>query len=119
MRGASAIEGLLKQLPTDKLRVFVVWEPILPSDWQSPTNPVLSRIPDLRASQYWDKDHLVATLLREHVPPDEPNCCNKDGVLWDLVALYPKHSVLKSAPSFIAGPVVKAVNNAKERLSEM
>ena len=119
MRGASAIEGLLKQLPTDKLRVFVVWEPILPSDWQSPTNPVLSRIPDLRASQYWDKDHLVATLLREHVPLDEPNCCNKDGVLWDLVALYPKHSVLKSAPSFIAGPVVKAVNNAKERLSEM
>jgi len=119
VRGASAIEGLLKQLPVEKLRVFVVWEPILPSDWQSPTNPVLSRIPDLRASQYWDKDHLVATLLREHVPPDEPNCCNKDGVLWDLVALYPKHSVLKSAPSFIAGPVVKAVNNAKERLSEM
>jgi hypothetical protein len=74
---ASAIEGLLKQLPTDKLRVFVVWEPILPSDWQSPTNPVLSRIPDLRVSQYWDQDHLVAKLVKEHIPPDQPNCCDK------------------------------------------
>ena len=49
----------------------------------------------------------------------EPNCCNKDGVLWDLIAVYPKHSVLKSAPSYIAGPVVKAVINAKTRLAEM
>jgi hypothetical protein len=57
--------------------------------------------------------------VKEHIPPDQPNCCDKDGVLWDLVALYPKHSVLKSAPSFIAGPVVRAVNNAKKRLSEM
>jgi hypothetical protein len=110
---------LLRQLPTDTLRVYVVWEPILPSDWQSPTNPVLSRIPDLRASQYWDKDHLIAKLVRKYVPADEPNCCDKNGILWDLVALYPKHSVLKSTPSFIAGPVVKAVTNAKERLSQM
>jgi hypothetical protein len=119
VRGASAIESLLKQLPGEKLRILVVWEPILPSDWQSPTRPVLSRISDLRAAQYWDKDHLVAKLIKAQISPEEPNCCDHNGILWDLVALYPKRSDLRSKPSFIAGPVYKEIGNTRNRLSSM
>ena len=119
MRGAFALEGLLKQFPSGNVKVFVVWEPILPSDWQRPVTPVLSRISDTRASQYWDKDHLVSKLLRAHIPEGEPNCCDTNGHLWDLVALYPKSSILESTPVFIAGPVVRAIDGAKKRLAQM
>lgn len=119
MRGSSAIEDVLKQFPSGKFKVFVVWEPILPSDWQRPATPVLSRVSDLRAAQYWDHDHLVSKVLREHISPDDPNCCEHNGHLWDLVALYPKNSTLRSKPTFIAGPVVKVIAGAKKHLSEM
>jgi hypothetical protein len=102
-----------------KLRVFVVWEPILPTDWQAPTSVVLGRVTDVRASQYWDKDHLVAKLIRQHVPGNEPDCCAKDGILWDVVVLYPKGAPLSTRPSFIAGPVVNAAANAKTRVAGM
>lgn len=118
MRGASAIEDLLKQFPSRKFKVFVVWEPILLTDWQRPTSPVLSRVSDLRAAQFWDRDHLVSKVVREHIPLGQPNCCDKDGYLWDLVALYPENSTLNGTPIFIAGPVVRAVNGAEKRLSE-
>ena len=119
MRGASAIEELLKELPADKLRVFVVWEPILPSDWQRPTGPVLALLSDLRVSQYWDKDHLIAKLVRDHLSPDEPDCCTHNGILWDMVALYPKHSTLNVKPAFVAGPVRHVTDRTRKRLGEM
>jgi len=119
VRGSSAIEDLLKQFPSGKFKVFVVWEPILPSDWQRPASAVLARVSDLRAAQYWDNDHLVSSVLREHISPDDPNCCRHDGNLWDLIALYPKNSTLKSKPTFIAGPVVKVIADAKKHLSDM
>jgi hypothetical protein len=95
----------------------MVWEPILPSDWQRPTSQLLSRVSDVRVSQFWDKDHLVSRVLKEHISRNEPNCCEDGGVLWDLIAIYPGKSVLRSTPAFVAGPVVKAVNGAKDRLS--
>jgi hypothetical protein len=43
------------------MKILVVWEPMLPTDWGAPTTPVLARISDARATQFWDKDHLVAS----------------------------------------------------------
>jgi hypothetical protein len=99
--------------------VFIVWEPILPTDWQSPTSPVLSRVSDLRAVQFWDKHHLVADALRKHVPEDQPGCCVRDGHIWDVVALYPKQAVFEStSPTFIGGPVVQAEPNMRPKLQD-
>lgn len=111
MRGASAIEEWLRQNPSQNVRVYLIWEPILPSDWQSPTQPVLSRVTDLRASQFWDKGHEFSAELKRHIRPNEPNCCEQDGALWDLVAVYAEGATLKSPPSFIGGPVVKSIKN--------
>jgi hypothetical protein len=93
--------------------VFIVWEPILPTDWQSPTQLLLSRASDLRASQYWDKAHLLSGELKQHLRPGEPDCCEQDGNLWDLVAVYPKGTNLRSSPSFISGPVVRSIRNVQ------
>jgi hypothetical protein len=82
---------MLEQHPVAELQVFAVWEPILPTDWSGPASSVLSRISDRRASQFWDKEHVLATLLKAHArePQPKPNCCDADGILWDLAVVYP------------------------------
>ena len=61
---SSAVEQILKQNHSDHLRVFVVWEPMLPTNWFRPSRLVQRRISDPRAVQFWDKNHLVAKELR-------------------------------------------------------
>jgi hypothetical protein len=74
------------------VRVFVVWEPILSTDWSPPTTFALGRIPDPRVQQYWDPDHLIAKRLAadRRGPQPAEDCCEQNGILWDLVAVYPK-----------------------------
>ena len=43
--------------------MFVVWEPMLPTNWFRPSRLVQRRISDPRAVQFWDKNHLVAKEL--------------------------------------------------------
>jgi hypothetical protein len=99
--------------------VFVVWEPMLPTDWSRPSRVVQSRIPDLRAVQFWDKNHLVAKEIRGHLSGVQPNCCSRAGILWDVVVVYPKNARWDSAPVFIDGPVVHAAPDAAKQLSAL
>jgi hypothetical protein len=97
LRGASAIEELLKQEKSVNLTILVVWEPILSSDWGRPTRPVLGRISDPRVKQFWDKDHLIAKQLNQQLSTSQPSCCRHAGILWDG----------GSQPVFIDGAVVQ------------
>jgi len=108
LRGASAIEELLKQEKSANLTILVVWEPILASDWSRPTRPVLARVSDPRVRQFWDKDHLIAKQLDQQLSSVQPKCCRHAGTLWDVAALYPKGVQWGSSqPAFIDGAVVK------------
>lgn len=71
--------------------MFAVWEPILASDFMAPTTGALRRISDTRARHYWDEDHVLAKVMKRDARPPQPKeeCCENDGVLWDLVAIYP------------------------------
>ena len=44
LRGASAIESALEQAQDSRLHAFVIWEPMLPTDWGPPSTSVLSRV---------------------------------------------------------------------------
>jgi hypothetical protein len=74
------------------LRIFVVWEPILASDFTAPNTLVLRRIGDPRARHYWDKEHVLAKRIgRDARPPQsETRCCRQEEILWDIAAVYPK-----------------------------
>ena len=77
---------------------------------------VQSRISDIRAVQYWDKGHLVAHELRNHLATD-PSCCERKGILWDLVALYGVQTKWNGSTAVFAdGPVVDAVPALQTRL---
>jgi hypothetical protein len=113
LRGASAAEQILQHNSDPKLRVLVVWEPILATDWRAPSWSTLRRIADTRAKQFWDPNHLVAQALdriaKEKPGQLQPACCVQNGFFWDEAIVYRPQEKWKEEPSpvFMNGPVVK------------
>ena len=89
LRGASAVQAVLESNREPEVRVFVVWLPILPSDFMPPNTSVMARVHDARVQQFWDPDHLVAKAIAAADNQSEPECCEQGGILWDLAAVYP------------------------------
>jgi hypothetical protein len=106
---------MLEKIHSSGLRVLVVWEPILPTDWAPPTTAALGRIHEGGVIQFWDKNHLVSNEIRRELDADpkgpKPSCCTAGDNLWDLAVLYPKQVHWNGAapkPLFAEGPVVRA-----------
>jgi hypothetical protein len=112
LQGASAAEKILKQFAGRPMHVFVVWEPVLVTDWAPPTTATMARIADPRVSQYWDKQRLVSHLLGEH---------GRHSIVWDFIAVYPAGPTWTTQPPpalFADGPVVRAADRARAAISE-
>ncbi len=103
------------------VRVFVVWEPILPTDWSRPTRPILKRVRDSRAAQFWDKNHLIAAQIKQQLQEfhaNDPSCCEDGGHLWDMAAVYPPGvNWGESGPTFDDGPVYRIAPKLPEKIS--
>jgi hypothetical protein len=104
--------------------VLVVWEPILATDWRSPSGSTLARISDQRARQFWDPKHLVAEQLSRianEKPQAEPECCVNKGNHWDEAILYAPPSKWSEGPTpvFWNGPVVKVIPRLESMLREL
>lgn len=105
------------------MRVFVVWEPMLPTDWYRPTRPTLKRVSNSRGVQFWDKGHLIAAQVKRQLQQfhrSNPSCCEDRGHLWDMAAVYPPGVKWGDvAPVFDDGPVYRiAPTTLKQALSE-
>ena len=113
LQGDSAFEKLLNEERDQNIRVFVVWEPVLWTDWAAPSTATLKRISDPRASQYWDKGHLVSGLLGER---------DSSSVIWDYVAVYEPGRVWEQTPpepAFSDVPVVRAIDGTREAVRKL
>ncbi len=116
------MEQILDHHPDARLKVFAVWEPMLPTDWGAPMTWVLARLSDRRVSQFWDKSHLLAQRMAEDArePQPKPHCCDRRGVLWDLAAVYPAGATwgpeLPAAVMF-DGPVAKVRSAIESQLT--
>jgi hypothetical protein len=94
------------------VRVFVVWEPVLPTDWAAPSTAALRRIADARATQFWDKRRLVSRSMGEH---------DRRSVVWDFIAVYKHGAVWSDHPPqaiYEGGPVVRVTEPAREALAQ-
>jgi len=113
LQGASAFEKVLDEQRGQNVRVFVVWEPVLFTDLASPSTTTLSRIPDARASQYWDKEHLVSQLLGER---------DRASVVWDYIAVYEPGKTWGQAPpepAYSNVPVVRSIDEMRATLQRL
>jgi len=95
------------------VRVFVIWEPVLPTDFGAPSTAALARIPDTRAAQYWDGKRVLSHLLGER---------NRSTLVWDYVAVYAPGSPWRDAPPepiYSGNPVRDAIGGAKESIQRL
>jgi hypothetical protein len=110
LQGASAIEEVLKEFPGRRVRAFVIWEPVLATDWGAPSTAALNRISDTRVAQYWDKGRLVSKFMGEH---------DKRTIVWDHIAVYPPGAIWNHTPPMFAdGPVVQVLQAAREAIAK-
>jgi hypothetical protein len=98
-----------KDFPGKPIRVFVVWEPVLPTDWGAPSTDALKRISYAPATQYWDKDRLVSKSLGEH---------DEKSIVWDHIAVYQPGATWNEQALFANGPVVKVLGPARDAIKK-
>ena len=113
MQGASATGQLLREIKNNDVRVFVIWEPVLPTDFVAPSTAALARIPDVRSAQYWDRERALSRLLGEH---------NRSTVVWDYIAVYAPGTLWQDAPPkpvYSDNPVRDAISGAKESIQRL
>jgi hypothetical protein len=108
----------------DSVRVFAVWQPMLPTDWAAPARSVLSRLSDQRVQQYWDPNHLLAAQMKKDARAPQPvqDCCIRSGILWDLAAVYPAGSTWSDrmpAATMFNGPVLDVTDAIENALASL
>jgi hypothetical protein len=91
LKGASKIQRILERHSQHPITAYVVWQPILPTDWGLPGTGALHRLSDARVRQFWDADHHVARALEQSSRGRErqPGCCFQKEIWWDMMAVYP------------------------------
>lgn len=95
------------------MRVFVVWEPVLATDLAAPSTAALARVPDLRVTQYWDRERALSHLMGEH---------NRATVVWDYIAVYEPGTIWQDAPPksvYSDHPVRDVISGAKEAIQRL
>ena len=113
MQGASATGQLQREINSQDVRVFVIWEPVLPTDFAAPSTAALTRIPDARAAQYWDRKRALSHLLGER---------NRSTVVWDHIAVYAPRAVWQDTlpnPIYSDNPVLDVIGGAKESIERL
>jgi len=95
------------------VRVFVIWEPVLPTDFVAPSTAALARIPDARAAQYWDRKRALSHVLGER---------DRSTVVWDYIAVYAPGTLWQDAPPkpiYSDNPVRDVISGAKESIQQL
>lgn len=98
---------MLRDFRDPNLRVFVVWEPVLFTDWHAPGAGAVGRVPDIRVKQFWDKPRTLSRAIRP------------DHIVWDYVALFPpgvRWDAAFPAPQFSGAPVVRVIDDFRRQL---
>ena len=115
----------MKEMPDQPLRIFVIWEPVLLTDWSPPTTGVLSRLHDGRAAQFWDRGLLVSQQMRQAAISNEwrgfAEVIKSERPVWDTIAIYAKGPRWDSAfpePMFADRPVVQVMEEFRRHLHE-
>jgi hypothetical protein len=104
---------VLREINSQDVRVFVIWEPVLPTDFVAPSTSALGRIPDPRAAQYWDRKRALSRSLGEH---------NRSSIVWDYIAVYAPEKLWQNAPPkpiYSDNPVRDVISGAKESINRL
>jgi hypothetical protein len=85
---------LLAQYPSERLRVYAVWLPMLGGDAREKWNG--NTMPDTRVIHFWDGEYIVGRWFAKQVDGYE-------GIAWDIYYLYGPDATWESVPSPLIG----------------
>lgn len=94
------------------MKVLVVWERVIASDFRAPSAAVTALIPDARATQWWDPTRILSKHMGEQAG-------ERDTIVWDHVAIYPPGELWDNVPPtdvYHGRPVVAVADEFRERL---
>ncbi len=107
MRGARWVQKeVLEKFPSAKLRVYAVWQPMLPTDSRFTRRESL--LADPRVVHLWDRDKAVGRWFATYRGPQ--NDCFMGEVAWDLFYLFGADARWGERPDSLvacAGPVIE------------
>lgn len=79
-RGFADMQSVLKNVPDDRLRAYIVWLPMFPGDSRSWAQTRSNEFSDPRLSYYWDGGRLTGE--------DWGKALGIDRTAWDVYFLY-------------------------------
>jgi hypothetical protein len=91
--------------------VLVVWEPVLATDWGSPSPMLPAMIADPRVAHFYDRHRRLSAMLGG---PDNVTKLAREAdlgfpmedVIWDIALLYPPRVSWEALAEFAVAPVV-------------
>lgn len=97
------------------------------SDTEAPGEPVLARVTDPRAEQFWDASTALSKALQPVLRKANTPITGKESlvtgeIVWDFAAVYPpgvKWSQPPPEPVFKGAPVVKVVDALRKQLGAL
>ena len=102
----------MKQQPDADVRVFVVWEPVLETDWTRPGDSITSLVGDARARHFWDVKRRLSGMyggaanLPALAATESVKFRMKD-VVWDAALVYPAGVKWGAKAKLLLAPVYK------------
>ena len=102
----------MAELAEKPVRIFVVWEPVLFTDWARPSKSTLGRVSKGHVAQFWDKGRLISHSMGEH---------DRRSIVWDHIAVYPAGAVWEDGPPqalYGGGPVVRVLDEARAGVTQ-
>jgi hypothetical protein len=104
------VADVLRANARKDLRVFVIWEPVLVTDWGTPSPSLTSYVADPRVMHYWDRGRRLSSILggAGKLPAlagmEQVGFRMKD-VVWDVALLYPAAAVWGQPAKLLVAPV--------------
>jgi hypothetical protein len=115
---------VLRADPDLKVRVFVIWEPVLATDWGTPSPTLTGNVPDPRAVHFWDPEHRLSAAYGDAPKLDllagvRQVSFRMNDVVWDTALVYPPGANWGVPADLLVAPVVKYRADLAEAIARL
>jgi len=103
---------VLHRNPHANLKVFVIWEPVLATDWGRPGPAQTAYVPDPRAEHFWDPASTLSAQLGgpaklEALASTRKVAFRMKNIIWDTALVYPPGAHWGDPATLLIAPLVK------------
>jgi len=118
------VADVLRANPNAKVQVLVVWEPVLSTDWGTPSDAVTGNVPDARAIHFWDPQRRLSAAYGDAPKLDLLAGIRKisfkmKDVVWDTALVYPPRAKWGVPAELLIAPVVKYRDDLSEAITRL